>query len=342
MREKISGTDNVAILPSLLNLGGALSDAGRQDDARVHLERALALSEAKQGPNDPMQANILNNLAVIDQETGKLDDAMAMFERSRKISEAIKGPESADVVETYLNEAVVLKRQKKLAEAVALEQRILPMAEKAFGPEHPKVAMVLVNLGYHEEALDKPKDALDHHTRALAIFEKKFGKDGAYNSYALLGMGQDLIDLQRPADALPLYERAVEIRTKAGMPPAALKEATDSVAFAKKKLHRQAAVDVDGAAVEVVALEDELHGEPDVLGQADAADRDRGDQRVARLLVHALRHRRLDHAGRDRADADAERRELARPGHGVGRERGLRRRRSSTGRGCRGARSTTC
>jgi eukaryotic-like serine/threonine-protein kinase len=132
----------------------------------------------------------------------------------------------------------VLKRQKKLAEAVALEQRILPMAEKAFGPEHPKVAMVLVNLGYHEEALDKPKDALDHHTRALAIFEKKFGKDGAYNSYALLGMGQDLIDLQRPADALPLYERAVEIRTKAGMPPAALKEATDSVAFAKKKLHR--------------------------------------------------------------------------------------------------------
>src|SRR5215831_13011811 len=62
------------------------------------------------------------------------------------------------------------------------------------------------------------------------------------------------------------------------------------------RLHHQAAVDVDRAPVEVLALDDELHGEPDILRQTYAADRDRGDQRVARFLVHALRHRRLDHA----------------------------------------------
>ena len=123
---------------------------------------------------------------------------------------------------------------------------------------------------------------------------------------------------------------AAEARRLAHTARAALADANDTATVAAidawLALHRQAAVDVDGAAVEVVALEDELHGEPDVLGQADAADRDRRDQRVARLLVHALRHRRLDHARRDGADADAERRELARPRHGVRGERGLRRR----------------
>src|SRR5678815_1628652 len=92
-----------------------------------------------------------------------------------------------------------------------------------------------------------------------------------------------------------------------------------SVSFASallstsSKLHHEAAVDIHAARVEVVAFDRELHGEPDVLGLCDAADGDRGDERVARLLVHALRHRRLDHAGRDRARADAELRELARP-----------------------------
>src|SRR5262249_37086781 len=51
-------------------------------------------------------------------------------------------------------------------------------------------------------------------------------------------------------------------------------------------LHREAAVHVHRAPVEVLALETELHREPDVLRLADAAHRNRRDQRLARLCVH--------------------------------------------------------
>ena len=235
MREHIYGKDSLALLPSLINMGAHLSDDGKRDEARTYLERGLALSESKPEHDDAIEANILNNLAVIDKEDGKLDEAMTLLERSRVIAAKLKGPESTDVIECYLNEATVLKQQKKLDDAIALEQRILPMAEKAFGPDHPKLAMVLVNLGFHEEQVDRPKDALEHHTRALAIFENKLGKDNPYTSYALLGMGEDYLDLQRVDDAIAVFQRAVDIRQKAGMPAPAIKEATDSLAFAKKK-----------------------------------------------------------------------------------------------------------
>src|ERR1051325_5936708 len=44
--------------------------------------------------------------------------------------------------------------------------------------------------------------------------------------------------------------------------------------------HHQAAVDVDRAPIEVVALERELHGEPDVFGDTNPADGDHRDEAV--------------------------------------------------------------
>src|ERR1019366_10079885 len=75
----------------------------------------------------------------------------------------------------------------------------------------------------------------------------------------------------------------------------------------------QPAVAVDRAGFEVIALEHELHAEPEVFGLADPSDGDGRHEGLARLLVHAAGHRRLDHARSDAAASNAERRPLERP-----------------------------
>ena len=89
-------------------------------------------------------------------------------------------------------------------------------------------------------------------------------------------------------------------------------------------LHRQAAVDVDRAAVEVVALEHELHAEPESSGRPMrptgimATRPSRAFWFIPWVIGVSII------AGGDRADADAERGELERPGLRVRREGSLR------------------
>ena len=138
-------------------------------DARPLLERALAIGEDVYGPDAPVVAARLNNLAGILQDLGDLAGARPLQERALAIYEAVYGPDHPEVATDLNNLAQVLRGLGDLAGARALEERSLAIDEAAYGPDHPEVAIRLNNLARILQDLGDPAGARPLQERALAI-----------------------------------------------------------------------------------------------------------------------------------------------------------------------------
>jgi tetratricopeptide (TPR) repeat protein len=77
-------------------------------DAKALLERALAIAEAAYGPDHPVVAKQLNNLAQILQDLGDPAGARRLQERALAIYEAAYVPDHPDVATSLNNLALIL------------------------------------------------------------------------------------------------------------------------------------------------------------------------------------------------------------------------------------------
>jgi Tfp pilus assembly protein PilF len=78
------------------------------DTARRLHERALAIREARLGPDHPDTAQSLNNLAVVLYNQGDLDGARPLHERALAIYETRLGTDHPDTVRSRQNLAAVV------------------------------------------------------------------------------------------------------------------------------------------------------------------------------------------------------------------------------------------
>ncbi len=103
--------------------GTYLQVHARLADARLLLERALAITEAEVDPDHPTVATRLNNLAVIMQDLGLAEQARPLTERALAISEAALGPDHPDVAIRLNNLAGIMQDLGLAQEARQFRQR---------------------------------------------------------------------------------------------------------------------------------------------------------------------------------------------------------------------------
>ena len=162
----------------LLDRAGAyLQVHARLTDARLLLERALAIDEAAYGPDHPAVATALNNLALILRDLGQPEAARPLQERALAIDEAAYGPDHPDVATDLNNLATILRDLGQPEGARPLQERALAITEAAYGPDHPTVATRLNNLAQILQDLGQPEAARPLQERALAIDEAAYGPD---------------------------------------------------------------------------------------------------------------------------------------------------------------------
>ena len=197
------------------------TDAGQEAYEQAHYGEAekawlLALKEAENfGPEDPLLATSLNNLASLYYAQGKYAEAEPLYQRSLAIREKALGPEHPDVAQSLNNLAELYRTQGKYAEAEPLYQRALAILEKALGPEHPNVATALNNLALLYYAQGKYADAEPLYKRSLAIREKALGPEHPNVATALNNLASLYRAQGKYAEAEPLYQRSLAIREKA-------------------------------------------------------------------------------------------------------------------------------
>jgi tetratricopeptide (TPR) repeat protein len=196
----------------LFNQLGLLSQTkARYAEAEPLMRRALAVAEARYGPEYPNVAIRLNNLALLLQDTNRLAEAEPLFRRALKIFEASYGPDHPHVATDLNNLAHLLRAANRLAEAEPLFRRALKIDEASHGPDHPEVAIDLNNLAGLLRATSRLAEAEPLYRRALKIDQASYGPDHPNVGRDLNNLAELLRETNRYAEAEPLLRRALKI-----------------------------------------------------------------------------------------------------------------------------------
>jgi tetratricopeptide (TPR) repeat protein len=117
-------------------MGYYLNDRAQYEQAEPLFQRAIAINEKALGPEHPLLAIYLNNLAFLYKTQGKFELAEPLYQRAIAIDEKVLGPEHPGLATDLNNLADLYVNQGKFELAEQLYQRAIAIYEKVLGPEH--------------------------------------------------------------------------------------------------------------------------------------------------------------------------------------------------------------
>jgi tetratricopeptide (TPR) repeat protein len=167
-------------------IGLYLFHRGQLDEARVVLERGLAIAELALDPDSPEIATRLANLAAVLLAQTRLDAARELLERAVAIEEKVLDPSHPQLAIDLSNLGVVLMQQGDLNSARQRLERALSIHEDALGTDHPSVAKDLNNLADVLRQLGDLDGAVELLERSSALGEAKFGTNHATVGWRLI------------------------------------------------------------------------------------------------------------------------------------------------------------
>ena len=188
---------------------------GRYDEAEKMYLESLKIREKTLGPEHPVTALSMNNLAEFYLVFGDPEKARDLHERVLAIREKTLGPNHPDTAQSLNNLAQAYEVLGDYNQAEPLLERARAIWENTLGPDHPDVAIVLNNLAEFYKTLGDYQRAEPLYRRSLEIREKVFGPDHISVALSLNNLA-GLYDMQKKRkDAIPLMERALAIWEKA-------------------------------------------------------------------------------------------------------------------------------
>jgi tetratricopeptide (TPR) repeat protein len=161
------------------NLGRLLARKGQLDDAVTHYEKALEI--------DPADAEAQNNLGVTLFGSGRVDEAIAHYQEALKIR--------PDYAEPSCNLASALLSKGDLDGAIAYYSMCLALLPNQAEPEH-NLASALLRKGRTDEAIA-------HYKKALEL------RPDSADAHANLGSA--FLEKGRVQDAIAAYRNALRI-----------------------------------------------------------------------------------------------------------------------------------
>jgi serine/threonine-protein kinase len=189
--------------------GRAARAQQRRDDARGHLERALAIRSEHAGPDSVLVARSLQDLGLLELAAARWPRAEELFRHGLAIVERTSGPQHPDVAMALGRIAVTAKEQGRLDEAAASLRRSIEILTAAEGETSPSVATALANLGVVLGEQVEGEEALAAYRQALAVREQVLPPDHPDLASTIMNVGIALDEnLGRPAEAVPYFERA--------------------------------------------------------------------------------------------------------------------------------------
>jgi len=193
------------------------------------MRRALAITEASYGPEHPLVAISLGNLAAL-LWTNRPAEAEPLLRRALAIDEAIYGGEHPAVGRDLNNLGQLLRATDRLDEAEPLMRRALAIDEESYGPGHPRVAVELANLAGLLQAtgrLDEAEPLLRRAVLSLLASSHRAGHllpnlRPVFRSYRSLLEAMSL-------DEDALRRRVVSLGTEAGLGEAEYRRLTEGL-----------------------------------------------------------------------------------------------------------------
>jgi tetratricopeptide (TPR) repeat protein len=173
----------------LHSVGMIRAQQGDAQEARVLLERSLALTREHIGPDDPRAAGILIDLGNLDNDRGEHERAQPRYEQAYAVIEATLGPDHPLAIKALNNLGNALRGQGRFAPAREHLDRALALAGRVLPPGHPSTAIVMASLGELLADEGRTGDAESYFSRALTALAAAFGADHPHVVAVSTGLG---------------------------------------------------------------------------------------------------------------------------------------------------------
>ena len=176
---------------------------GRYEEAEPLYHRSLPILEKALGPNHPIVARSLNNLASLYYSQERYEEAEPLIQRSLSIREKALEEDHPDVATSFNNLANLYLSQGRYEEAEPLLQRSLSTLEKTLPENHPNLASSLNNLASLYQIQDNITQAINFMSRGLDVEEQ--------NLNVLLATGSERQKQDSMKTILDSTDRAVSL-----------------------------------------------------------------------------------------------------------------------------------
>ncbi|MGP8198766.1 MAG: tetratricopeptide repeat protein [Limisphaerales bacterium] len=196
------------------NLGNALCDEGRVDEAITHYQEALQIQ--------PNQAEFHNNLGTAFRQEGRVDEAITQYQEALQIQ-----PNEAEM---RYNLGNALLQKGRVDEAIADYQKVLQI-KPDYAEAHNNLAIALFQKGrvddaitHYEQALQiQPGFAEGHHNLGL-ILSRKGRADEAITHFqqalqikpdyvdAHINLGNALLQKGKVGEAISHFQQALQLK----------------------------------------------------------------------------------------------------------------------------------
>ncbi len=191
-----------------------LLEQAQYHQARVLLQRALAMREELLGPEHLDVAHSLENLAGPYLYQGQYAMAEPLFERVLAIRISILGENNPDVAVSLNNLGLLYQYQGNYARAAELYRQSLDIWERIGTVDHPHVARTTGNLAWLYHSLEQVSLAEQLYLEAIAIWERVGGSHHPDLAVCLNNLAQLYHRLGRFSQAETLFQRVLDIRER--------------------------------------------------------------------------------------------------------------------------------
>ncbi len=208
--------------------------AGRYNEARAFIERAMVIRRGHYGEADPLLPDSFSALGVLSLHLDRLDQATWHFEQAIEVLDQPGRQADLEMASLYNNLGASARRRGDLLSAQSHYDSALSIKVDLLGWQHKSVALTLTNLGRLAEQLGDLESAAAHFAQAREIAEGTEGAVGPALAASLLGIGRVLLRRDDDVGARFAFERALRIREAIRSSPRQLASARFLLAIASE------------------------------------------------------------------------------------------------------------
>ncbi len=191
-----------------MNLGDALTAAGRRVEALAQMEDSLALYRRSLGVRDGRALDCMNALSGLELTMNDYEHARVVIEEALPIERELF-PADGRLATTLTELATLRLRTGTAAQALAPAEEALALAVKTAGADSLNAALAYTVVGEVHRTANRPSRALPLYRRARAIYEKRLGAEHPRVASLLAQEGLLLAGEGKLATAAHNIERAL-------------------------------------------------------------------------------------------------------------------------------------
>jgi len=184
------GGDPLLHVELLLSETARLRLAGHFEEARAAGVEALAAATSTHGPEHPVVADALNQLAIVEGDLGDGEQAIAHLERARDVWRRAYGENSEAVAMAYANLGVAYNKMGRKDEALAYLERGVEVARRVWRSTHPETALKLSNAATLAMQMGRLELAKAYSEQAVDAMRAELGLNDPNTSHVLTTMGR--------------------------------------------------------------------------------------------------------------------------------------------------------